>query len=90
MVFLTLAAGRHIPLMFYWQLSFLTPPHGKCGQQPLRYLRVLPYTKQLCLMECEIGFAFDECGCLPAVLPTVNIAVIIYDYPIFKRIAVTG
>ena len=38
-------------------------------------------------MECEIGFALDECGCLPAVLPTVNTAGI-YIYFFMKYIPV--
>ena len=52
-------------LSFCFQFTFLDGPHGNCGSKPLRHFPKIPYNFQLCLIECDLNFALDKCGCVP-------------------------
>ena len=41
------------------------PPHGNCGSKALRYFPEIPYSYALCLVQCDLNFATEICGCVP-------------------------
>ena len=50
---------------FRFQYTFLGLPYGNCGSKPLRHFPKIPYSFQMCVIECDLDFAFNKCGCVP-------------------------
>ena len=41
------------------------PRHGTCGSKDLRYFPEIPYSYMSCLVQCDLNFAIEICGCVP-------------------------
>lgn len=45
-------------------MTFLPPPHGKCGTLKYRVLENFPYSFPMCKLDCSLEDAFKRCGCV--------------------------